>query len=208
MIKILVNAPKGGVGKTTLATNIALYLAQNNNKVWALDLAQGEQMTKALKETIYFSQNQTENKIETKELQSIPKKLTGVRNYDFLVADTDDYLEIIKDLADQKISKGWNVIIPIVNEYNGLKRIPDEIGALFISYMFTGLLKFKLKIVPNKVTNEESIEKIKSALTEHNIERFMSEVYISDCQSEAPYYINEDQFKSEIDNLLKEIGVI
>jgi len=179
MIKILVNAPKGGVGKTTLATNIALYLAEKNHRIWAMDLAQGEQMTKALKKTEYFDEEQTINKIETRELESIPTELRGVRNYDFLVADTDDYLEIIKDLADQGISRGWNVIIPIVDEYNGLQRIPDEIGSLLVSYMFTGKLDFELIIVPNKITNSDSINNIKSELENKNIEEFISSTHIS-----------------------------
>lgn len=208
MIKILINAPKGGVGKTTLATNIALYLAKNNHRVWALDLAQGQQMTTALKGTEHFDQEQTTNKIETRELESIPVRLPGVSKYDFLVADTDDYLEIIKDLADQGKSKGWNVIVPIMDEYNGLQRIPQEIGALLVSSMFTGKLDFNLKIVPNKIIDTSSIEEIRVQLENHKIDRFISESYISNCEAEAPYYIDKKNFNEEIRVLLKEIEVI
>ncbi|MGT4651177.1 nucleotide-binding protein [Bacillus cereus group sp. BfR-BA-01330] len=208
MIKILINAPKGGVGKTTLATNIALYLAKNNHRVWALDLAQGQQMTTALKVTEHFNEEQTANKIETRELESIPQRFNGVRNYDFLVADTDDYLEIIKDLADRGISRGWKVIVPIMDEYNGLQRIPQEIGALFVSSMFTGELDFNLKIVPNKIIDIDSIEKIRIQLENHGIEEFISESYITNCEAEAPYYINEENFNEGIRVLLEEIEVI
>lgn len=208
MIKILINAPKGGVGKTTLATNIALYLAQKNYRVWALDLAQGEQMTAALIETEFFNGEQNINKIETRELESIPKRFPGARNYDFLVADTDDYLEIIKDLADHGISRGWKVIVPIMNEYNGLQRIPKEVGALLVSYMFTGPMNFDLKIVPNRIVDASSIEIISSQLELRGIEEFLSESYISNCEAEAPYYIFEETFNVEISDLLKEIGVI
>ncbi|WP_371380594.1 AAA family ATPase [Sporomusa aerivorans] len=208
MIKILVNSPKGGVGKTTLATNIAIYLAQNQYKVWAFDLAQGEQMTTALKVTEFFNEEQKSNKINTSELDSIPKKFNKASNYDVLVADTDDYFEIIKDLADREISKGWKIIVPIIDEYNGLQRIPKEIGALCVSYMFAGKMDFDLKIVPNKISNLASITKIKKKLEEQGIEGFMSESYITDCKSEPPYYINEKNFYNEIRTLLKEVGVI
>lgn len=208
MIKILVNSPKGGVGKTTLATNIAIYLAQNRYKVWALDLAQGEQMTTALKVTGFFNKEQKSNKIETSELDSIPAKFNGARNYDVLVADSDDYFEIIKDLADREISKGWKIIVPIIDEFNGLERIPNEIGALCISYMFAGKMDFDLKIVPNKISNIASITKIQKKLEEQGIGGFMSESYIADCKSEPPYYISEENFYNEIGSLLKEVGVI
>ncbi|MFM6453234.1 MAG: AAA family ATPase [Planktothrix sp.] len=52
MIKIVVNATKGGVGKTTVATNIALLLAQQNKRVWALDLAGRSRMARFL-QSIY-----------------------------------------------------------------------------------------------------------------------------------------------------------
>src|ERR1051326_2459239 len=55
MIKIVVNSPKGGVGKTTLAMNAALYLAGAGNRVWALDLAQSGLMAQQLRATNEFA---------------------------------------------------------------------------------------------------------------------------------------------------------
>jgi chromosome partitioning protein len=40
MRAILVTNPKGGSGKTTLATNLAGYLAKQNQRVVVLDLEQ------------------------------------------------------------------------------------------------------------------------------------------------------------------------
>ncbi|MDT0172903.1 AAA family ATPase [Exiguobacterium sp. BRG2] len=209
MIKILINAPKGGVGKTTIATNIALYLAQSSKKVWALDLAQGEQMTIALSNTPEFDSRQTINKIETSELESIPKNFPGASQFDFLVADTDDYLEIIKDLANHGATNGWRVIVPIVDEYNGLERIPKEIGGLFITSMFKGTgFNLTLKMVPNKIEDTESIHNIITKLEEHGIESFISKNFISYCEAEPPYYIQDEDFNNEIEDLLKEVGVI
>lgn len=208
MIKILVNAPKGGVGKTTLATNIALYLARIGKRVWALDLAQGEQMTKELIKTDFFNSSQTVNKIETRELESIPRNFRGARQFDVLVADTDDYLEIIKDLARHGISNAWKVVVPVVDEYNGLQRIPNEIKALLLTINFRGNSTLNLKMIPNKVENNDSIENIKSKLSEHGVEGYLCDCYISYCDATPPFYINDTDFNNEITDLLKEIGVI
>ncbi|GAA6617939.1 AAA family ATPase [Scytonema sp. NUACC26] len=45
MLKLVINSPKGGVGKTTIATNAALLLASRGMKVLALDLAGGLRMS-------------------------------------------------------------------------------------------------------------------------------------------------------------------
>ena len=45
MLKVVVYAPKGGVGKTTIATNVAMLLAGQGHKVWAWDLSEKELMT-------------------------------------------------------------------------------------------------------------------------------------------------------------------
>ena len=120
MKKILINSPKGGVGKTTLATNIALYLAQSGLKVLACDFAQGLQMSKDLvdQENITVYEN---------EAGEIPAKFKG--KFDYAVADTDDSFHVIGSLIE--LGKKWTVIVPIVNERNGLVRIPLELSRAY-----------------------------------------------------------------------------
>jgi chromosome partitioning protein len=127
VIKIVVNATKGGVGKTTVATNIALLLAKQNKRVWALDLAGRSRMAKFLGSTS-FSTNSA-NKIEVRETEPLPDAFPGASNYDFLVADTDDYYEVPAAVVTKR---GWRLIVPVVPQYDpvGLEDIVKETASL------------------------------------------------------------------------------
>jgi chromosome partitioning protein len=118
VLKIVVNATKGGVGKTTVATNIALLLAQQNKRVWALDLAGRSRMGNFLKSIDYFANDR--NKIDIRETEPLPDNFPGASNYDFLVADTDDYYEVPAAVVTKR---GWRLIVPVVPKY-------DPIGLL------------------------------------------------------------------------------
>lgn len=204
MIKILVNSPKGGVGKTTLATNIALFLAREGFRIWALDLAQGEQMSDDLASTNIFKQPQ--NKIEIDEMGRIPTSFRGARQYDFLVADTDDYYKIMSYLFSDDITRGWRVIVPIVNERNGLIRIPNEIHQVMVANMMRGQ-KPIIKLFVNKYENDSDYDSVKDALKEKNLERLLSDNCISYCNGIPPFFINDDNFNEDITKILREMEV-
>ncbi len=131
MLKLVINSPKGGVGKTTIATNAALLLASEGKKVLALDLAGGQLMSK------YIRERQAEEKkkyqgidIRGDELGELPINIKGARGYDVMVADTDDYYKILDNLVDPK-RRGWRAIAPIVpDDAVGLERISEELGIL------------------------------------------------------------------------------
>ncbi len=90
MIKFVVNTPKGGVGKTTTATNIALLLAREGYRVMAVDLAAGLLMSQTLSSCPEFSEDGS-NRIVQKEAQRIPTNLPpGANSFDYAVLDTDD----------------------------------------------------------------------------------------------------------------------
>lgn len=165
-------------------------------------------MTIALENRELFGENQNENKIQTNELESIPRRFPGQRAYDYLVVDTDDYYEIIKDLADGRVSRNWYVIVPIMDEYNGLQRITKEIRAVMVTYMLTGNVNFNLKLVPNKISDQTSLRNIYNELSENGLGRYMSDGFINNCISSPPYFIDDTEFHHDVEQVLNEIGVI
>ena len=151
MIKIVVNATKGGVGKTTVATNIALLLAQQNHRVWALDLAGRSRMASFLESTNYFT-NGT-NKIDRRETEPLPDSFPGAKNYDFLVADTDDYYEVPAAVVTKS---GWRLIVPVVPEYDpvGLEDIVKETASILNFGLLIGSIPKARIVVNNRVPPE------------------------------------------------------
>lgn len=208
MIRIVVNSPKGGVGKTTLAINIALLLARSGKKVWALDLAQGGQMSKFLRQSGDFSDT-SGCKIDVDDLGELPLKFPGASNFDFLVADTDDYHKILENLLDEK-RRGWRILTPIVaSDFMGLSRIPDELSLVMTAAMLEGN-RIPAQIVlnktqPNNLTEDREI--VRNALLEKGISSLLSDSYIPLCSSMPPFFINDSHFESELRSALASLGV-
>ncbi|EOW6672136.1 AAA family ATPase [Cronobacter dublinensis] len=136
MIKFVVNTPKGGVGKTTTATNIALLLARTGYRVMAVDLAAGLLMSQTLSSCPEFSEEGI-NSIVQKEACRIPQTFPGANSFDYAVLDTDDSFTVAQDLL-LGVRPGWKVISP-VNPYDnvGLERIPREIRAVMLTALLT-----------------------------------------------------------------------
>jgi chromosome partitioning protein len=152
VIKIVVNATKGGVGKTTVATNIALLLAQQNKRVWALDLAGRSRMANFLRSTSFFSNSV--NKIEVRETEPLPDAFPGASNYDFLVADTDDYYEVPAAVVTKK---GWRLIVPVVPQYDpvGLEDIIKETASLLNFGLLVNFTPKARIVVNNRFPTED-----------------------------------------------------
>ncbi|MGB3204533.1 MAG: AAA family ATPase [Crinalium sp.] len=159
MLKLVINSPKGGVGKTTIATNAALLLASKGFKVLALDLAGGLRMSK------YISKKQAENpsmyariEIREAEYEELPSSgsIKGGGNKDIMIADTDDYYKIIENLFDPN-RKGWRAIAPICPDDSvGLERISEELGEMATAQMITKRT-IPIRILPNRCGRDNTI---------------------------------------------------
>lgn len=174
MLKIVVNATKGGVGKTTVATNIALLLAQQNKRVWALDLAGRSRMGNFLKSIDYFANDR--NKIDIRETEPLPDNFPGASNYDFLVADTDDYYEVPAAVVTKR---GWRLIVPVVPKYDpiGLEDIVKETASLLNFGLLIDIVPKARIIVNNRFANdnyEEPYENVSKLLQNSGIDEFLS----------------------------------
>lgn len=208
MLKIVVHAPKGGVGKTTLATNISLFLAKQGKRVWALDLAQGGLMSDDLKASQHFETSI--HKIEIQELEELPVKFPGSSKFDVLVADTDDYYKIQSNFLD-KIHKGWRVIVPLVpSDPKGCKRIAKETKKIARAALVSSS-QINLKIVINKSNSDDYTsdrEEVESLMKQEGIFSLLSSEWIPFSTAKDPYYIHDPNFSESIEKLLISIGVI
>lgn len=206
MIKIVVNATKGGVGKTTIATNIALLLAQQDYRVWALDLAGRSRMANFL-ESSYF--NNGSNKIDIRETTPLPNSFSGAKNYDFLVADTDDYYEVPATVVTQK---GWRLIIPVVPQYDpiGLEDIAKETASLLNFSLFADVVPKARIIVNNRFPTNDYVElhnQVSQILEQRSIEDFLSPHWLPYVNLSPLDFTSNQDFSQSLLSVLNELNV-
>ncbi|ADM97055.1 hypothetical protein Dda3937_01749 [Dickeya dadantii 3937] len=209
MIKLIVNTPKGGVGKTTTATNIALLLAQKGFRVWAIDLAGGLLMSQALQNRSEFAST-TPNKIEQKETERVPTHFPGASQYDFAVLDTDDSFTVGEDMLLGN-RPSWRVISPInPHDRVGLQRIPRDIRALAAG-AFLSPSELQMTIVVNMAYGgdiQEGFIQLRAALAECGIEGLLTALYLPHAPMEtSPILLNDIHYKESLDNFLRGIGI-
>ncbi|EIK51145.1 hypothetical protein YO5_14470 [Stutzerimonas stutzeri TS44] len=209
MIKIMINTPKGGVGKTTTATNIALFLAKRGQRVLAVDLAGGLLMSYALAQTPEFAAG-TGNKIDSREAERVPTRFPGSSNFDYAVIDTDDSYTVFEDLlrGDQS---GWRVISPINPlDQVGLIRIPHELRAVSVG-TYLSPNGPKIKVFANMAYSGDAAEgaaSLRNALSKEGIEVLMLTTTVPYAPTtSAPIRLGDTAYNNALSNLLAEIGI-
>ncbi|WP_323315165.1 nucleotide-binding protein [Limnoraphis robusta] len=198
------NATKGGVGKTTVATNIALLLAQQDQRVWALDLAGRSRMAKFLQSTPGFANGI--NKIDIKETELLPDSFPESNNYDFLVADTDDYYQIPATVVTRR---GWRLIIPIdPKDKVGVKDIIQETASLLNYGLLTDFIP-KARIVVNNRSNDNDYQllhsKVHTLCQEASIDDFLSSHWLPFVNLDPFDFTSNDVFSKSLLSIIDEV---
>ncbi len=208
MLKIVVNATKGGVGKTTVATNIALLLAQQNYRVWALDLAGRSRMGKFLESTGHFANDK--NKIDIRETEPLPDSFPGANNYDFLVADTDDYYEVPVTVVTKP---GWRLIVPVVPQYDpiGLEDIVKETASLLNYGLLIDFVPKARIIVNNRFPANDDYEQlhqnVSKLLQNSAIEEFLSSHWLPFVNLSPLDFTSDEIFSQSLRSVLAELDM-
>ncbi|HIF9293802.1 TPA: AAA family ATPase [Photobacterium damselae] len=211
MIKLVVNTPKGGVGKTTTATNIALLLAQQGYRVMAVDLAAGLLMSQTLASCPEFS-DQSDSTIVQSEAQPIPETFPGASSFDYAVLDTDDTFTVAEDLL-LGTRPSWKVISP-VNPYDavGLSRIPREIRAVVLATLLTPS-QLSLSIVTNMAyggDNQDGYDLLSQELNSNSIASLLSSTVLphgSVISTTPLVLLDDDDYYNALVEFLGSMGV-
>jgi len=209
MIKIMINTPKGGVGKTTTATNIALLLASRGHRVLAVDLAGGLLMSQALAKTPEFAAG-TSNKVDSREAERVPDRFPGSSNFDYAVIDTDDSYTVFADLLKGSQS-GWRVVSP-VNPLDdvGLERVPHELRSVSLG-TYLSPNGPEIKVFANMAYRgsvEEGAAILREALSSKGIERLMLTAALPYASTtDAPIRLGDAAYNAALNELLAEIGI-
>lgn len=210
MIKIVINTPKGGVGKTTTATNLALLLARMGRRVLAVDLAGGQLMAKALLALPEFADN-SGNKVESREAERVPENFAGAGSFDFAVLDTDDSFTVAADFL-LGTRQGWRVISP-VNPHDelGLIRIPDELRKVATGVLLSPS-QLRLSVFANMAHGGDialGTNKLRQALHQHGIESLMLPVVLPHASGQTwPILLDDDAYRNALTELLEVIGIV
>lgn len=209
---IVVNAPKGGVGKTTTAVNLSIFLYNKGLNIVGYDVAQGELFSKQIAEY-----NKITIKMFTEELsQKVSNDLSEYcrkNKVDFIIVDTDDYYDVFFDFIDDfnKVTDdNVNIIVPFPNGYQERERIPDDLRKVVLGLKMSGKER-NIFIFCNKMSKSAKIKnkKVLNSLENVGIGNLLIDSVISMGENEVePYYIEGKLFSEQLSKLVEEINIL
>lgn len=209
---IVVNAPKGGVGKTTTAVNLSIFLYNKGLNIVGYDVAQGELFSKQIAEY-----NKITIKMFTEELsQKVSNDLSEYcrkNKVDFIIVDTDDYYDVFFDFIDDfnKVTDdNVNIIVPFPNGYQERERIPDDLRKVVLGLKMSGKER-NIFIFCNKMSKSAKTrnKKVLNSLENVGIGNLLIDSVISMGENEVePYYIEGRLFSEQLSKLVEEINIL
>jgi len=210
---IAVTNLKGGVGKTTVATNLAVCLAHRGNKVCIVDTDLGQQSS------MEWSGNRDEDAIRIPVFGVTTKQLTKevaalAKDHDIVVIDGTPQLT---ELAERTILSSDMVIIPLlpsIYDFRGFEKFLtrfDQVREL--KEMNDGKVKAYVllnRVVPNTIVSKD----IEEAVKEYEVELLNSKIVNRVAYADTPTMglgvteYKDAKAKAEFESLTDEIIAI
>jgi len=210
---IAVTNLKGGVGKTTIATNIAVSLAYRGNKVCIVDTDLGQQSS------MEWSGNRDEKALRIPVFGVTTKQLTKevaelAKDHDIVVIDGTPQLT---ELAERTILSSDMVIIPLlpsIYDFRGFEKFLtrfDQVREL--KEMNNGIVKAYVllnRVVANTIVSKD----IEDAVSEYDVEVLRSKIMSRVAYADTPTMglgvveYKDPKAKAEIESLTNEIIAI
>jgi len=149
------------------------------------------------------------NKIDIRETEPLPESFSGASNYDFLVADTDDYYEVPAAVVT---NQGWRLIVPVVPKYDqvGLEDIIHETASL-IRYGLIANVTPKVRIVVNNRFPDEDYSQLHGdvhrLLQEESIDEFLSSAWLPHVSLPPLDFTSDEIFSNHLLSVLDELNI-